>query len=104
MFYAIIAAAVVIAAVAIFFVAKRYNAIKKNGVEVDAVVSRIKEEENTDDDGHVNYTYTYYVRFTAQDGKSVEAKLNHAPRNTREGDTLRVKYLPEKPKYALLVK
>lgn len=104
MLYAIIAAAVVLVAVGVFFVVKRYTAIKKNGVEVDAVVSRIKEVETRNDDGSFDTTYTYYVKFKTQDGQEVEARLGSAPRFTRQGDVLRVKYLPEKPKYAILVK
>ena len=35
--------------IAIVFVVKRYNNIKKNGVEADAVVSRIMENETIND-------------------------------------------------------
>lgn len=103
-FYVAIAVAAVAAVIAIIFTVKRYTAIKKNGVEADAVVSRIKEVENQNDDGSYDTTYTYYVKFTTQDGQTVEAKLGSAPRFTREGDRLRIKYLPEKPKNVILVK
>ena len=97
----IIVAAIIIA---IVFAVKRNNNIKKNGIETDAVVSRIKENETGNDDGSTDYSYTYYVKFTAQDGQVVEAKLGNAPRLTREGDRVRIKYLPEKPKYAIIIK
>ena len=90
--------------VAIVFVVKRYNNIKKNGVEADAVVSRIEENETINDDGSTDYSYTYYVRFTAQDGQVIEARLGGAPRFTREGEQVRIKYLPEKPRYAIIIK
>ena len=51
LFYVAIAVAAVAAVIAIIFTVKRYTAIKKNGVEADAVVSRIKEVENQNDDG-----------------------------------------------------
>ena len=104
LFYVIIAVVAVAAVIAIIFTVKRYTAIKKNGVEADAVVSRIKEVENTLDDGTTDTRYTYYVKFTTQDGQFVEAKLGGAPRFTREGDRLRIKYLPEKPKNVILIK
>ena len=104
LFYIIIAAVAVAAVIGIVFTVKRNMAIKKNGVEADAVVSRIKEVETTNDDGSIDTSYIYYVKFTTQDGQVVEAKLGHAPRFTREGDQLRIKYLPEKPKNVILVK
>ena len=89
--------------IAIVFVVKRYNNIKKNGVEADAVVSRIEENETINDDGSTDYSYTYYVRFTAQDGQVIEARLG-GPRFTNVGDRVRIKYLPEKPRYAIIIK
>jgi len=82
----------------------RNNKIRKNGVEADAVVSRIEEQVSTDSEGGIDVVYTYYVTYAAQDGRVVEATLNHAPGRTRVGDRVRIKYLPEKPRYALLMK
>lgn len=82
----------------------RNNKIRKNGVEADAVVSRIEESRSTSSEGGADYTEIYYVTYTLPDGQIVEAKLDHAPGYTRVGDPVRIKYLPEKPKYALLVK
>ena len=82
----------------------RNNKIRKNGVETDAVITRIEEQESIDSEGGVDYTYTHYVTYHAPDGQSVEAKLDHAPWGARVGDTLRIKYLPEKPKFAIIVK
>lgn len=104
LFYVIGGIIVVAIIIAIVFIVKRYNNIKKNGVEADAVISRIKEDETRNDDGSVDYSYIYYVKFTAQDGQVVEARLGGAPRFTRVGDRVRIKYLPEKPKYAILIK
>ena len=79
--------------------------VRKNGVEADGVLTRIEIETDTDSDGGVSTTTTYYVTYVNQEGQPVEAKLmTPPPRSVREGASLRVKYLPEKPKYVLLVK
>lgn len=104
LFYAIGGIFAVGIIIAVIFIVKRYNNIKKNGVETDAVISRIKENETLNDDGSVDTDYIYYVKFTTQDGQAVEARLGGAPKLTRVGDRVRIKYLPEKPKYAILIK
>jgi len=35
---------------------------------------------------------------------AVEARLGGAPRFTREGEQVRIKYPPEKPRYAIIIK
>ena len=82
----------------------RNGKIRKNGVEADAVISRIEEERTTSSEGGADFTEIYYVTYVDQQGKSVEARLNSAPGRTREGDRVRIKYLPEKPHFAILVK
>ena len=44
-----------------------------------------------------NYTFTI-------DGQVIEARLGGAPRFTREGEQVRIKYPPEKPRYAIIIK
>ncbi|MBQ8954371.1 MAG: DUF3592 domain-containing protein [Clostridia bacterium] len=97
---------VVVVAVVIGFVFnyKRSKAINENGIEADAVVSRVKEIEKDNDDGSQEYEYEYFVKYKTQSGETVEAKLGNPPRFLTEGKQLRVKYLPEKPKYVLMVK
>lgn len=104
MTYVLIAVAVIALVVAAVFTIKRNQAIQKNGVEADAVVSRIEENENRDDDGHRDVTYTYYVQYQTQDGKTVEAKLGNEPAHLFVGSKLRIKYLPDKPKYVIPAK
>ena len=82
----------------------RNGKIRKNGVEADAVVSRIEEEQTVSSEDGVDYTYTHYVTYRNPQGETVEAKLDHAPGRTRVGDTVKIKYLPEKPHFAVLVK
>lgn len=94
----------VILIVGAIYTIKRNQKIKSQGVEADAVVSRIKEIESRDSDGAITTSYEYYVRYRNETGETMEAKLGNPPRRIREGDALRVKYLPEKPKFALAVK
>ena len=97
---------VIIAAVLAGFVYnyKRSKAINEKGIETEAVVSRIKEIEGEDADGRRDVRYEYYVKYQTEAGQTVEAKLGNPPRFLMEGTQLRVKYLPEKPKYVLAVK
>ena len=50
--------------------------IRQNGVETDAVVSRIKEQETTDADTlRTSVSYFYYVTFRTQEGEEKESCL-----------------------------
>ena len=102
--YVIIGVVVVAIVGGIIFTVMRTNAIKKNGIEANAVVSRIKEQENTDSEGITDTTYIYYVTFTTQDSQSVEAKLSNPPSKIKVGDSLTIKYLPNKPKLVIAIK
>ncbi len=82
----------------------RRHKIQKYGVETDAVISRVSRSERTDSDGRSDTYYTYYVTFTAQDGRTVEAMLDTEPSDTRIGARVRIKYLPEKPKNVILLR
>lgn len=97
------AVAAVIIGVAVFTVI-RNRKIRKNGVEADAVVSRIEETQSPSAEGGTDFSETYYVTYVDQNGQTVEAQLDHAPGRTRVGDPVRIKYLPEKPHFAILVK
>ena len=80
--------------------------IMREGIETDAVISRIKIETDTDSDGGTTTTKTYYVRYENADGETVEALVGNPPvrRSIAEGTRLRVRYLPEKPNYVIAVK
>ena len=103
MTYAIIAVIVIAVVIGLVFNYKRSKAINERGIEADAVVSRIKEIE-TENDGQRETRYEYLVKYRNEAGETVEAKLGNPPRFLMEGTELRVKYLPEKPKYVLTVK
>ena len=112
--YIAIGLIVVIALIGIILTAKRNNEIKQNGIEADAVVSRIKVNESVDEDGFATTSYTYYVKYRSMDGQMVEAKLGSGKSidnrigkswdsDLKEGVSLRIKYLPEKPKYVIRI-
>jgi len=104
MAYVLIVVVVILLVGSAVFTIKRNMAIQKGGIEADAVVSRIEEHETRNDDGSRTMHYTYYVKYQMQDGKEVEAKLSNEPAFTVVGTKLRIKYLPEKPKYVILAK
>ncbi len=79
------------------------NKVKREGIAADAFVSRINVDESTDSDGMTTTTKKYYIRYTAQEGKMVEARLANPRKGLVIGDRIKVKYLPDKPGYALMV-
>ena len=101
----------------IILTSKRNKVIKQNGIETNAVVTRVVESVSTadDDDGSETYSYTYYVTFQTQEGQSVEARLSSGKtvdvrvndvgwdRDLHEGSHVRILYLPEQPDCAVLV-
>lgn len=99
-----IAAAAVLVIGGIVFTVLRNKKIKENGVEAAAVVSRIEIERELSDDGHSNEKEKYYVTYTNAEGQTVEAVLGNPPARARVGTELKIKYLPEKPKYVIYVK
>ena len=97
--YFLIGVFVVSVVAVVVFTARRNKAIKENGIETNAVVSRIKEDADPESN-----SYTYFVTYTTADGQNVEARVNTLPDYIHVGDMVRIKYLPEKPKYVLLIK
>ncbi len=79
---------------------KRDREIKKNGIVTNAVVTRIEEVRDTDEDG-TSIRYEYYVQYQMQNGQIVEAKLGKVPKRTAVGNWLVIKYLPDRPDYVL---
>lgn len=110
-FFAVVA--VVILAVIVYKIIMNRK-IRQNGMDADAVISRIEVDTSTDADGDTTTTETYYVTYVNQQGQTVEAQLGNLSinvnifgkryRSRKEGDKLRVKYLPEKPEYVVAVK
>ncbi len=75
--------------------------VKRNGVEVDAVVTRIEEHEMVDADG-VSRDYDFYVRYRTLEGRQIEAALANPKNRLEIGSRVRIKYLPEQEDYPVL--
>ena len=82
---------------------KRDREIKKNGIVTNAVVTRIEEVRDVDEDG-TSISYDYYVQYQMPNGQIVEAKLGKVPKRTVIGNWLVIKYLPDRPDYVLPAK
>ena len=54
--------------------------------------------------GHWTVDWDCYIEYINKAGETVEAEPGNPPRFITESTQLRVKYLPEKPKYVLMVK
>ena len=74
--------------------------IKKNGIETDAVITRIEDVGIGTDT-----SYDYYVCYTER-GQKIEAKLSNPGfgRGLEVGAEIRIRYLPEKPNIAVWIK
>lgn len=87
----------VIAAI-ILFSRKIRNEIKENGIETDAVVSRI-----SDGGSETDIDIDVYVTFVAEDGSEIEAVLSNPGEGLEEGQKVRIKYHPKYRNNARLV-
>lgn len=75
---------------------------KRNGTETEACVSRIVEDKKAAD-GADYYLRSYYVVFQTEDGLQNEARLINPKGGLVTGSTLRIRYLPERDDYAVLM-
>ena len=100
----IILAAFAIGGIWAFVVSKK---VKKQGVEADAVISRIEPHEWNGGTGdiwaHDSVTEDYYITYTNQEGQNVEAMLsNPGDHAFKIGDKIKIKYLPKRQDYPVL--
>ena len=82
------------------FIFYNIQRVKKNGIETDAVITRIEDVGLG-----IDPSYDYYVCYT-ESGQRIEAKLSNpgSGRGLEVGAEIRIKYLPEKPNIAVLIK
>ena len=94
---AIAAIVFVVAAAAYVFYKIQYT--KKNGIETDAVITRIEDEGIGTDT-----SFSHYVRYT-MNRQAVEAKLSNPGfgKGLEVRAQIRIKYLPEKPNIVVRV-
>ena len=76
---------------------------RRDGIETNAYVSRIEEDKKASD-GADYYRRFYYVSFRTGNGLPNEARLLNPKGPLVTGSTVRIKYLAEKPDYAVLTK
>ena len=72
--------------------------INENGIETEAVVSRI-----TDDGTQEDIDINVYVRYRTESGEEIEGVLSNPRANMKEGQAVRIKYHPEFKSNARLV-
>ncbi len=86
------------------------NEIKKNGILTEAVVSNYVESSYVDREkgsktfGKTFYSYTNYVKYQNESGETIEAKIGNYDSCLNMNAKVKIKYLPKKPKYVLLMK
>jgi len=114
--YAFIAVFIVAVVIGIIRTSRQNKKIRQGGLEAEAVITRIEEEDTTDADGSPSATfYTYYVTYRTMDGRTVEAKLGSGKsvdnqigggwaRGLQAGSRVVVSYLPDEPDYVILAK
>ena len=88
---------IIVAAGYVFYNIQR---IKKNGIETDAVITRI-EDVGTGTDT----SYDYYVCYTER-GQKIETKISNPGfgKGLEIGAEIRIKFLPEKPNIVVWIK
>ena len=74
------------------------NEIIKNGIEADAVVSRI-----TDDGSQGDIDINVYVRYRTENGEEIEGILSNPRAGLEEGQPVRIKYHPKYKNNARLI-
>ena len=72
--------------------------ISENGIETDAVVSRITEDMSQD-----LSDFMVYVRYRTQNGEEIEGVLSNPRTDLEEGQQVRIKYHPRYKSNARLV-
>lgn len=106
--YIIIAIIVVVVLSLLIYSIITNNKIKKNGIEAKGEISRIDvlNTQNVNEDGSVDVdtTKTYFVKYKNQDGEEIEARLNNPSFIQKQGDIIKIKYLPEKPYTVVRIK
>ena len=64
--------------------------INEDGIETDAVVSRVSEDMSQD-----LSDFTVYVKYRTEDGEEVEGVISNPRTDLEEGQQVRIKYHPK---------
>ena len=77
---------------------KLKKSINENGIETDAVVSRVSEDMSQD-----LSDFTVYVKYRIENGEEVEGVISNPRADLEEGQRVRIKYHPKYKNNARLV-
>lgn len=77
---------------------KLKKSINENGIETDAVVSRVSEDMSQD-----LSDFTVYVKYRIENGEEVEGIISNPRADLEEGQRVRIKYHPKYKNNARLV-
>ena len=81
------------------FFSKRLNKqIREEGIETEAVISRVQDSGGPDE-----IEIHTYARYTTGDGEEIEGILTNAPNNLVPGQHVRVRYHPKYKTNARLI-
>ena len=69
---------------------KLKKGINENGIETDAVVSRVLEDMSQD-----LSDFTVFVKYRTEDGEEVEGVVSNPRSDLEEGQLVRIKYHPK---------
>ncbi|MBP5255279.1 MAG: hypothetical protein J6Z23_07875 [Lachnospiraceae bacterium] len=84
--------AILFFAVQVFFVLRKAKKIDREGIETDAIVSRVVEDWDSDSS---ETSYTTYVRYTDEKGKQRESAMTLTTNvEYAEGQWVRIRFLP----------
>ena len=86
----------------IIFGIRREIKIRKHGIEVEAVATKVVSDRITDGPRRGRFDYTPYVKYIGDDNQEHEAWLN-CNVSFSVGEKLDVKYLPGKYDYVVLI-
>ena len=77
---------------------KMKKEINEDGIETDAVVSRIVDDGSQDFIGR-----DFYVKYRTEDGEEIEGVISNPRSDLTEGEKVRIKYHPKHKSNARLV-
>ena len=103
LFYAVTVALTLFVILAIYLKYRKNKKIKDEGMETEAVVSRVDEHINVMADGMTTVEVKYYVKYRNNFGEEIEAELGNPERGLKEGALIIIKYLPNKEKYVVML-
>ena len=76
--------------------------LKENGIETEGIVKIETYDVITPDDFFDKNTY-YYVIYTNELDKEIKATIANPKKDLTTGDKIKIKYLPNNPKYAYFI-